>query len=165
MIRPSISGELTIINQTSYRTTIRRAGLRVAQPLLVLAGLVLSGLSVLLPILMRKAMAPHGVVSGYMLGYVVSLSPFITYAAMASSFIIAVVIMSFGRSQFTTSSLAFAAVTASVLVVEMCISLYLPAIEPARSAPSSILWLYALIGLTPFGLACMMFTLASMLTS
>jgi len=164
-MRPSKSGELTLINQMKRRTTISRAGLRVIKPLLVLAGLVLSGLSVYLPVLMQRASAPHGLISGYMLGYVVSLTPFITYAAMASSFIIAISIMSFDRSQLSTTSLALAAVTASVIVVEICISLCLSVVRSVRLAPSGILWLYALIGLTSFGLACMMFTLASMLTS
>jgi hypothetical protein len=100
-----------------------------------------------------------------MLGYFGSLTPFITDAAMASSFIIALVIMSFDRPRFTTMSLAFAALTASVLVVEMSVSLYLSAVRPVRSLSLSVLWVYALIGLVPLGLACMMFTLASLLPS
>jgi hypothetical protein len=138
-------------------------GLRVLTAVFILLGLVLVTLSVLLPILMEKVIQ-HRVVGGvFMTVYLRSLTPFITDASMASSFVAIAVILSFEKSRPTRTSVLFGLTTLSVFAAEFSLSLYLSLLRPAAASVQTITEIYALIGLVPFGLACTMFTLASLL--
>jgi hypothetical protein len=131
----------------------------------VLVGLVLVGLSVLLPILMEAATEHRGVAAIFTSGYLRSLTPFITDVSMVSSFIAAIVIVSFEKSRPSVASVLFGVLTLSVLAAEISLSLYLSVVRSLRGTVPSLLGIYALIGLVPFGLACTMFTLASIVSS
>ena len=141
------------------------AGLRILRSAFVLVGLVLICLSVLLPVMMGATSEHRGVAATFLLGYLRSLTPFITNVSMASSFIAAIVILSFEKSRPNVVSVLFGALTLSVLAAEISLSIYLSLVRPLRATAPNLLGVYALIGLVPFGLACTMFTLASMVSS
>jgi hypothetical protein len=139
--------------------------LRIVTPVFVLVGLILVGLSVLLPLLMLATTEHQGVVVTFMSGYVRTLSPFITDAAMASSFIAGIVLLSFEKSRPSAMSVLLGALTLSVLIAEIALSLYLSIVHPLRATGQSLSGIYTLIGLVPLGLACTMFTIASVVSN
>jgi hypothetical protein len=138
-------------------------GLRVLTAVFILVGLVLVTLSVLLPILMETVVQHRVVGRVFITGYVRSLTPFITDASMASSFVATAVILSFEKSRPTRTSVLFGLTTLSVFAAEFSLCLYLSLLRPPAASVQTITEIYALIGLVPFGLACTMFTLASLL--
>jgi hypothetical protein len=73
------------------------------------------------------------------------------------------VILSFEKSRSTSTSVLFGVLTLSVFATEISLSLYLSLVRSPPATVSPVLGIYALIGLVPFGLACTMFTLASLL--
>jgi hypothetical protein len=81
---------------------------------------------------------------------------------MASSFVATAVILSFEKSKSTGASVLFGVMTLSVFATEISLSLYLLLVRSPAANVSPVLEIYALIGLVPFGLACTMFTLASL---
>jgi len=143
----------------------RWIGLRILRPMFVLVGLVLVGLSLLLPVLMRAATEHRGAVVTFSSGYVRALSPLITDAAIASSFVAAIVLLSFEKSRPNATSILLGALTVSVLIAEIALSIYLSVVRPARASEPNLSGIYTLIGLVPLGLACTMFTLASIWSS
>jgi hypothetical protein len=111
-----------------------------------------------------ETVTQHRGVSGtFMPGYLRSLAPFITVASMASCFVATAVILSFEKSRPTGKSVLFGVLTLSVFAAEISLSLYLSLVRPSAATVPSVVGIYALIGLVPFGLACTMFTLASLL--
>ena len=108
-------------------------GLRILKPVFVLVGLVLIGLSVLLPVMMGAATEHRGAAATFLLGYLRSLTPFITDVSMVSSFIAAIVILSFEKSRPNGTSVLFGALTLSVLAAEIALSLYLSEVRPLRA--------------------------------
>jgi len=142
-----------------------RAGKCILRPVFVLVGLVLIGLSVLLPVTMGAVTEHRGVATNFLSGYLRSLTPFITNVSMASSFIAVIVILSFDKSRPSFLSVLFGAVTLSVLAAEISLSLYLSLARPLRATAPNLMGIYTLIGLVPFGLACTMFTLASIIST
>jgi hypothetical protein len=138
-------------------------GLRILGIVFVLVGLILVSLSVLLPILMQTVTQHRGVGGAFMPGYLRSLTPFVTNASIASSFVATAVILSFEKSRPTGKSVLFGGLTLSVFATEISLSLYLSLVRPPTATVP--LEIYALIGLVPFGLACTMFTLASLLSA
>lgn len=139
-------------------------GVRFLRIVFVLVGLVLVSLSVLLPILMETATGHHGVTAGFGSSYLRSLTPFITIASMASCFIAAAVILSFEKSKPGRMTVPFGMLTLSVFVTEIILSTYVSVMRPLPPTVLTPLAIYVLIGLVPFGLACTMFTLASMVS-
>lgn len=129
----------------------------------VVLGMVLVCLSVLLPFLMEIAAARHGPAANFESAYLRSLTPFITIASMASSFIAAAVILSFEKSKPSRMSVPFGVLTFSVFATEIAVSIYISDVRSPSQIALTHLMIYALIGLVPFGLACTMFTLASMM--
>ena len=73
--------------------------------------------------------------------------------------------MSFEKSRPGAASVLFGALTLCVFGVEISLSLYLSLLRPLAVSASALVGLYLLIGLVPFGLACTMFTLASLVGS
>ena len=147
--------------QPTDRNAEQSAGPSILGVVFVLVGLVLVSLSVLLPVLMETATQHRGVSGAFVPGYLRSLTPFITNASMASSFVATVVILSFEKSRPTRTSVLFGALTLSVFAAEISLSLYLSLVRLPAGTVSPVLEIYALIALVPFGLACTMFTLAS----
>lgn len=138
-------------------------GLGVLTAVFILVGLVLVTLSVLLPILMETVIQ-HRVVGGvFMTGYLRSLTPFITDASMASCFVATAVILSFEKSRPTRISVLFGVMTLLVFGAEFSLSLYLSLLRSPATSVQTMIEIYALMGLVPFGLACTMFTLAFLL--
>jgi len=131
----------------------------------ILLGVVLVGLSVFLPIMMGATAEHRAVGTSFSSGYLRSLTPFVTIASMASSFVAAAVILSFEKSRPGAASVLFGALTVCVFAVEIFLSLYLSLLRPLVSGAWGLFGLYLLIGLVPFGLACTMFTLASLVGS
>ena len=127
----------------------------------VLLGLVLIALSMYLPIMMGVGHRTVGATFSY--GYFRSLTPFVTLASLASTFIAAAVILSFEKSRPSLMSVWLGVLTLCVFAVEISLSLYLSLLRPAVNA-STLFGIYLLIGLVPFGLACTMFTLASLVS-
>ena len=136
------------------------SGSRILKLTFVILGFGLMLLSIVLPMLMETAVQHRGALTT---GYLRSLTPFIADAAMASSFVAMVVILSFERSGASRKSVLFGVVTLSVFVTEIVLSLYLSLVRPPIGAASIVFGIYTLIGLVPLGLACTMFTLASLL--
>lgn len=145
------------------RNVEHSTGPRILGLVFVLVGLVLVCLSVLLPILMEAATQRRGVGGAFMPGYLRSLTPFITNASIASSFVATTVILSFEKSRPTGASVLFGVLTLAVFAGEISLSLYLSLVRPSAPTVPTVFETYALIGLVPFGLACTMFTLASLL--
>jgi ACR3 family arsenite efflux pump ArsB len=123
----------------------------------------LAALSVILPILMEGVIAHHGGET-FMAAYLRSLTPFITLASMASSFIAAAAVLSFERSRPSSVSIAFGLATLVVFAVELSLSIYLFSARALAGTAQTLSEIYALIGLVPFGLACTMFTLAAIVS-
>jgi len=136
------------------------SGSRILELTFVILGFGLMLLSIVLPILMETAVQHRGVLAA---GYLRSLTPLIADAATASSFVAIVVIMSFEKSRVSRKLVLFGVVTLSVFVIEILLSLYLLLVRSPTGAASIVFGIYALIGLVPLGLACTMFTLASLL--
>jgi len=140
-------------------------GLRILEVVLVLIGFVLVSLSVLLPILMETVAEHRGVGATFISGYLRSLTPFITNVSMASSFVVAAVILSFEKSKANVTSVLFGVLTLSVFATEISLSLYLSLVRPLTASAPNLLGIYALIGLVPFGLGFTMFTLTSIMSA
>jgi hypothetical protein len=136
-------------------------GVRIFEIVLVLMGLALVVLSVLLPVLMG-ATTDYGV-GAFRSGYVRVLTPFITGISMASSFIVALVILTFEKSKANAASVLFGVLTLSVFSVEISLSVYLSVVRALTASAPPLLAIYLLIGLVPLGLGCTMFTLASVI--
>ena len=114
---------------------------------------------------METVAAHRGANAAFISGYLRSLTPFITSVSMASSFVVAAVILSFEKSRATFTSVLFGALTLSVFAAEISLSLYLSLVRaPTTSAPI-LIGTYLLIGLVPFGLGFTMFTLASVISA
>jgi hypothetical protein len=84
---------------------------------------------------------------------------------MASSFVVAAVILSFEKSKANVTSVLFGVLTLSVFATEISLSLYLSLVRPLTASAPNLLGIYALIGLVPFGLGFTMFTLASIMSA
>ncbi|HXZ90577.1 MAG TPA: hypothetical protein VEG61_05905 [Candidatus Dormibacteraeota bacterium] len=125
-------------------------------------GIALVALSVLLPVLMERATGHGGVTMPFASSYLRLLTPFITIASMASSFIAASVILSFEKSRPGRLSVPFGILTLSVFATEIVLSMYLSIVHPLTPTGPMPSVIYALVGLVPFGLACTVFTLATM---
>jgi hypothetical protein len=155
-----------MINSTSTDSTNRDAkespSLRIVEIVLVLIGLALVVLSALLPALMG-ATTEYGVGATFRANYVRVLTPFITNVSMASSFIVAAVILTFEKSKANTTSVVFGSLTLSVFFAEASLSLYLSVVRPLTARTPPLLAIYLLIGLVPLGLGFAIFTLASIL--
>ena len=137
--------------------------LHVLELVFVLLGLVLIALSMYLPIMMGVAAGHRSIGATFSYGYFRSLTPFVTLASLASTFIAAAVILSFEKSRPSLMSVWLGVLTLFVFAVEISLSLYLSLLRPAVNA-STLFEIYLLIGLVPFGLACTMFTLASLVS-
>ena len=131
----------------------------------VLVGVLLVSPSVILPTLMQRATEHRGVTEAFGAGYLRALTPFVTIASMASSFISAAVILSFEKSRPSRASALLGIMTLFVLAIELALSVYVSIIHLQSPTVLGPLALYVLIGLVPFGLACTLFTLASILSS
>jgi len=136
---------------------------RILRGIFILLGSVLICLSVLLPILMETVAERHGIGTMFASGYLRSLTPFITDFSMASSFVAIAVILSFERAKVGVASVFLGALTLSVFAAEISLSVYLSLVRPLPGTASSLLGIYTLMGLIPFGLACTVFTLASIM--
>jgi hypothetical protein len=147
---------------STKRDTKKSPSLRIFEIVLILIGLALTVLSVLLPVSMG-ATTEYGVTATFRSGYVRVLTPFITNVSMASSFVVAAVILTFEKSKATAASVLFGSLTLSVFFAEVSLSLYLSVVRPltARAPPLSAI--YLLIGLVPLGLGFAIFTLASII--
>jgi hypothetical protein len=132
---------------------------------LVLVGLVLVALSALIPILMGAMTRDGGVSAAIKSGYLRALTPFITTASMASSLVVAAVILSFEKSEANVAVVLFGILTLSVFTAEISLSIYLSLIRPLSGTTPTQLAIYALIGLVLLGLGCAMFTLASIMSA
>jgi len=130
----------------------------------VLVGSVLLGLSVILPLLMESIIGHHGAGVPFVGGYLRSLTPVITMASMASSFVAAAAILSFEQPKASRVSIGFGVMTLAVFAAELFLSIYLSTVRPAGGTSTVLSGIFVLIGLTPFGLACTMFTLASIVS-
>jgi hypothetical protein len=139
-------------------------GPRILEVVFIVVGLVLVSLSVLLPSLMETVIEHRGTGATFMSSYLRSLTPFITNVSMASSFVATAVILSFEKSRPKVTSVLLGGLTLSVFAAEVSLSLYLFLVRPPTATAPSLLGLYVLMGLVPFGLACTMFTLASMIS-
>jgi len=139
----------------------RSRGVRILEMVLVLIGLALVVLSVLIPVLMG-ATTEYGV-GAFRSGYVRVLTPFITGISMASSFVVALVILTFEKSKVTAASVLFGVLTVSVFFAEISLSVYLSVVRALTLSAPPLLAIYLLIGLVPLGLGCTMFTLASVI--
>jgi hypothetical protein len=112
---------------------------------------------------MEIATGRHGLAANFESIYLRSLTPFITIASMASSFIAAAVILSFEKSKPGRMSVPFGVLTFLVFATEIAVSIYISDLRSPSQIALTRLMIYVLIGLVPFGLACTMFTLASMM--
>jgi hypothetical protein len=156
------------MQRTPTREVVNRSGrlteMRAFEATLILVGLVVAGLAVVLPTLMEDVINRRGSPGLYLPVYLRTLTPFITTASMASSFVAAAVILSFEKSRPTRASILLGSLAFCVLAVEVALSAYLSFVRPVGASQESILAVYWLIGLVPFGLACTMFTLASIIS-
>ena len=164
-IKSKWARECVMAESTSTQSIDRDArgspGVRIFEIVLVFVGLALVVLSVLLPVLMG-ATTEYGV-GAFRSGYVRVLTPFITGISMASSFIVALVILTFEKSRANRASVLFGVLTLSVFSTEILLSLYLSVVRPVTASTPPLLAIYLLIGLVPLGLGCTMFTLASLI--
>ena len=140
-------------------------GLRVLQVVLILVGVILVVLSAVIPVWMGAMTRGGGENAAIRSGYLKALVPFITIASLASSFVVAAVIVSFEKSKVSVASVLFGILTVSVFAAEISLSVYLSLVRPLSGTASIQLAIYALIGLVLLGLGCTMFTLASMISS
>jgi hypothetical protein len=130
---------------------------------LVLIGCALLLLSALLPVLMGAT--ENGVSAAFRSGYVRVLTPFITNVSMASSFVVAVVVLTFEKSKANAASVLFGFLTLSVFSAEISLSLYLSMVRSLTARAPPLSPIYLLIGLVPLGLGFTMFTLASIISA
>jgi hypothetical protein len=139
--------------------------LRFPEAILAIVGLALVAFSVFLPILMGVTTGNGGAGAGFRSGYLRALTPFVTNASMASSFIVAAVVLSFEKSKANAAAVLFGILTLSVFAAEISISFYLSLFRPLTEAAPNLSAILLLIGLVPLGLGCTMFTLASIMSS
>lgn len=131
--------------------------------IVVLVGIALVGLSVLFPNMMVTATEHRGFTATFEVRFLSLLTPFITLASMASSFLGATVILSFENSRPSRESILFGISTLSVFVMEIILSIYV-SLVPRQSAAAPVLAATrVLVGLVPLGLACTAFTLGSLM--
>ncbi len=140
-------------------------GLRLLEIVLILVGSVLVVLSVLVPILMGTMTRGGGISAAIRLNYLRALTPFITTVSLASSFVVAAVIVSFEKSKANVASVLFGILTLSVFTTEIAISFYLSSVRTLSGTEPIQLAIFALIGLVLLGLGCTMFTLASIIST
>ena len=139
-------------------------GLRVLQVVLILVGLILVALSAVIPVWMGAMIRGGGESAAIRSGYLRALTPFITTVSMASSLIVAAVILSFEKLKANVTSVLFGILTLSVFTIEISLSIYLSVVRPLSGTAPTQLAIYALIGLVLLGLGCTMFTLASIIS-
>ena len=123
----------------------------------MLTGVILVSLSVLLPTLMMVSTEHRSLTANFQARYLGELTPFITIASMASSFVAAAVILSFEKASANRESILFGVLTISIFVTEIMLSIYVSVVRQSLVVST----VYLLMGLVPFGLACTMFTLAT----
>ena len=152
------------VRRNDARSADGSQSLRFLRSVFVLVGGLLVSLSVILPILMVRAIEHRGVTAAFGAGYLSALTPFITIASMASSFISAAVILSFEKSRPSRVSALLGITTLFVLGVELVLSVYVSIIHLRSPTAPGPLAIYILIGLVPFGLACTLFILASIIS-
>ena len=140
-------------------------GLRVLQAALIFVGVILVVLSVVIPIWMGAMTRGGGESAAIRLGYLRALTPFITIVSLASSFVVAAVIVSFEKSKANVASVLCGILTLSVFIAEISLSIYLSLIRPLSGTAPIQFAIYALIGLVTLGLGCSMFTLASIISA
>jgi len=140
-------------------------GLRVLQAVLNLVGVILVVLSVVIPIWMGAMTRGNGESVPVRFVYLRALSPFITIVSLASSFVVAVVIVSFEKSRANRASVLFGISTLAVFIAEVSLAMYLSLIRPLPGTALIQLAIYALIGLVTSGLGCTMFTLAALISA
>ena len=140
-------------------------GLRVLQVVLILVGVILVALSVVIPIWMGAVTKGGGEIAVIRSNYLRALTPFITIVSLASSFVVAAVILSFEKSRVNVASVLFGILTLSAFTAEISLSIYLTLVRPlSRTAPIQLA-IYVLIGLVLLGLGWAMFTLASIIST
>ncbi len=149
--------------QLATQETKRSTCLGILELLMVLVGLISVVLSVILPLLMGSVIEHGGMSTAFRSGYLRALTPFITNVSMASAFVVAAVILSFGKSKANPVSALFGVLTLAVFSAEISLSFYLSLTRPL-TANLPILEIY-LIGLVPLGLGFTMFTLAAIISS
>ena len=132
---------------------------------LILVGLILVALSAVIPVWMGAMTGGGGESAVIRSGYFRALAPFITIASLASSFVVAAVIVSFEKSKVSVVSVLFGILTLSVFTAEISLSVYLSLARPLSGTAPIQLAIYALIGLVLLGLGCTMFTLASIISA
>ena len=163
---PVVSGHMEPSAAQSLNRGLRNIkGLRVLQVVLILVGVVLVVLSVVIPIWMGALTRGGGVGVAIRSGYLRALTPFITIVAFASSFVVALVIVSFEKSKVNATSVLFGILTLSVFTAEIALSIYLSLARPLSGAAPIQFAIYTLIGLAILGLGCTMFTLASIVSA
>jgi len=114
--------------------------------------------------LMGNAIGQRAVAATFSSRYLRSLTPFIAIAAMATSFIAGAVILSFEKSRPSRMTVLFGFLTLLVFAGEIALSIYVLVFLPPSATTLTAFAVYVLIGLVPFGLACTMFTLATMMS-
>ncbi|MGP8127097.1 MAG: hypothetical protein ACLP9D_04745 [Candidatus Bathyarchaeia archaeon] len=140
-------------------------GLRVLQMVLILVGVLLVALSAVIPIWMGAMTRGGGEIAVIRSNYLRALTPFITIVSLASSFVVAAVIVSFEKSKVNVASVLFGILTLAVFTAEIALSIYLSLVRPlSRTAPIQLV-IYVLIGLVLLGLGWTMFTLASIISA
>jgi len=137
-------------------------GLRFLRALFILLGVFLVGVSVSLPILFRLSTVHISGSGRFGSNYLVSLMPIITIASMASSFIAILVILSFERATPNRATWMVGLLTFLVIAVEVGMSIWFSVARPLSSTVLPLI--YVLMELVPFGLACTMFTLATIVS-
>jgi len=105
-----------------------------------------------------------GTGAAFRLGYLRALTPFVTNASMASSFVVAAVVLSFEKSKASASTVLFGVLTLSVFAAEISLSFYLSLFRLLTGVTPNASAIFLLIGLVPLGLGCTMFTLASIVS-
>ena len=139
--------------------------LHVLEIVLILVGLVLVALSVLVPIWMGAMTRGGGVGAAIRSSYLRALTPFITTVSLASSFVVAAVIVSFDKSKANRATVLFGILTLSAFTAEIVLSIYLSLARQLSGTAPIQLAIYALIGLVLLGLGCTIFTLASIIST
>jgi len=129
-----------------------------------IVGLALVAFSVLLPILMGVVTQNGGAGAAFRSGYLRALTPFVTNASMASSFVVAAVVLSFEKSKANAAAVLFGILTLLVFTAEISLSFYLSLFRPLTGTAPNLSAIFLLIGLVPLGLGCTMFTLASIMS-
>ena len=120
------------------------------------------GVSVSLPIVFRSSTVHINASGRFGSNYFVSLMPFITIASMASSFIAILVILSFEKTTPNRVTSMVGLLTFLVIAVEVGMSIWVSVARPLSSTALPLI--YILMELVPVGLACTMFTLATIVS-